>query len=34
MKYLSLIITVAVMIIFWDDVSQLPVFAPAFDFMK
>jgi len=34
MKYSSLIITVIVIIIFWDDVSQLPVFDPAFDFMK
>jgi len=34
MKYLSLVITVVVMVVFWDTISQLPVFAPAFDFMK
>jgi len=30
MKYLGLIITVAVMVLFWDSISQLPVFQPTF----
>ena len=29
-KYLTLIITIAVMLLFWDEISQLPVFAPVF----